>query len=278
MLLCFKYNILLNTWLIIILVTLIIAMKPITLIIFLLFQSFYAQTIKDSIFTNVIRIDSNDIIQQGDNYLINTILEPEDKQSLIIFNSTRLSKALFFDYALKNKAFILIMPDWESYDRIAAIATKEKGCFEPATTNWFYQRTYKNGKAKMDSIRYSGEQPEFTFSSSHNSNKNTIVSYLIETFGSSCCEKDPKWDLKNKMDMFIKNYEKRIGKSLGKTYKKITGKEGEHILYYTLSNLNNEQKLNFTLEYYNEFYSKNCVSKYVLSPCRINKNGLELVD
>lgn len=75
--------------------------------------------------------------------------------------------------------------------------------------------------------------------------KDSILIYYSEIYGSSCCPRDPKWDLKTSLKNFTDNFEKSHNTKVGKVYEKSYGDEGEHECYYTLSGLTGKQKVEF---------------------------------
>ena len=105
--------------------------------------------------------------------------------------------------------------------------------------------------------------------------------YYTDGFGSRCCPKDPKWEMKGRLSEFIAAFEKRNHVKIGDVYKKITGKEGEHILYFTLSTLNTEQKLLFLQEVQSCYFltkkTKDIkIASQVFIPFLVHKEGLKL--
>ena len=243
-----------------------------------------AQSINDSIFNNVLLIQKEDVIKNSDDYLLDVIIDFDFKKTPIIYNDTRLSIDSIASLLFKYKSFIVITPDWEYYDKIAEEAVNMGGCIEPTTTNIFYQRTYIENEWKTDSIRISGDQPKIVFKQPKKDVKfnDNIVFYHIENFDSTCCPKDPKWNVKQQLDQFIISFERENNITIGDIYKKITGKEGEHILYFTLSNLNIKQKLLFLQEvrfwtYPDQKLEHIKFSPQIFMPKTINKVGLKLI-
>ncbi|WP_103867591.1 hypothetical protein [Aquimarina sp. I32.4] len=244
-----------------------------------------AQSINDTIFTNVVLIQKEDIVQDNNDYLIDVIMDFDFKKTPIIFNNSRLSKSFFINKLFKDKPIILITPDWKFYEKVVEEAQRMGGCIEPATTNIFYQRKYLKNISKVDSVQISGNQPKMVFNSRVKGLKtdDTIIFYYTESYGSMCCPIDPKWKVKEKLDNFITSFEATNNIKLGDAYVKITGKEGEHIVYFTLSNLSKKQKLAFLQGVRGGIYFKNADRKYIeinpqiFTPRSIQKEGLKLV-
>lgn len=243
-----------------------------------------AQNINDTIIKNVVRIDEKDIVQHNNDILIDVVIDSQTKKNPIIFNNTKYSKDFFANNIFKQKTIMIITPDWKYYDEIAKEADEFDGCIEPATTNILYQRKISGNTVKTDSIRISGKQPKLIFKpiTTQSNITNAIVYYHTETYSSSCCPRDPKWEVKEKLDEFISSFEVSHKVKLGEIYKRITGKEGEHILYFTLSSLTTVQKLRF-LQQIRSVYRKSTSKKdkettsQIFIPKSIRKNGLQLI-
>lgn len=219
------------------------------LISFVAMSPSYAQSIHDSIIKNVTLIDKEDVVQDNGDYLIDVVLQYSLNEIPVILNDSRqLPTELFLNRLFKSKPVLLITPNWQFYDTVAEEATRMEGCIEPAPSFIYYQRLKNN--LKTDSIKVADNYPKLVFNSSIKELKTNdhIVFYHTESLGSSCCPRDPKWDEKEKLNNFISSFETKNNVKIGAVYKKITGKEGEQILYFTLSNLNLKQKLDFLQE------------------------------
>lgn len=209
----------------------------------------FAQSMNDTIFKNVILIQEKDVVKNNNGYLIDVVFNY--KEMPVIFNNSKLSKHLFDNQLFKNKPYILIVPDSNYYDAFnKTIDEGENCCDMPLNINIYHQRKYNNNLLESDSLTITGNQPKLVFSKSLKDLKlnDNIIFYHTESFGSVCCPKDPKIKMKEKLTSYITSFEERNNVKLGDIYKKVTGKEGEHILYFTLSNLNKEQKLIFLQE------------------------------
>ena len=206
-----------------------------------------AQSINDTIFKNVVLIEEEDIVKSQEDYLVDVVLDFKSNHIPIIFNYSRVSKHFFLDRFLKHKSLILITPDWDFYNKVAKEANAMGGCIEPATTNIIYQRKYFENKPKIDSIRVSGNQPKLIFTErlKNLESDDNIIFYHSESFGSSCCPRDPRRNMIKTLNAYISSFEEKNDIKIGNVYKRITGKEGEHTLYFTLSNLNKQQKISF---------------------------------
>lgn len=244
-----------------------------------------AQNISDSIFKNVTLIENRNVLKSDNDYLIDVVMKYDVNDIPVIFNDSReLSKQFFFNELCRSKPMLLMTPDWAFYDAVAEEADSMGGCIEPAPAFIYYQKKYYKNKLQVDSIKITENYPKlfFNLSVKELKAKEDIVFYHTESFGSTCCPKDPKWEMKDKLDGFITYFEQKNSTKLGDVYKKITGKEGEHILYFTLSNLNTKQKLNFLQEIRHIYVEKKNrksieISPQIFMPSSIQKEGLEFV-
>jgi len=260
--------------------------RKVLFILFLILANKYvnSQSINDTILKNVVLLQNDNIAQNNDDYLIDAIIDFEKSTNPVVFNDTKLP-IRFFKYKLfKSKSFILIRPDWEYYDSVSEEGSRLGECIEPATTNIYYQISSFKNKSKIDSIRKSGNNPKLVFNpiKKHLKSDGNVIFYHTEEFGSTCCLRDQKWDIKEKLDDFITAFEKSNKVKIGGVYKKTTGKEGEHILYFTLSNLNKEQKLDFLQEvrYWTYIDRKLEDIKFepqIFTPSFIKEEGLKLI-
>lgn len=213
----------------------------------LLFGVAKAQSIHDSIFNNVILIQSSDIATDGLDFLIDIPIKPQ-REPIIIFNSDgQIPAKLFFDrksFLASQDEFILITPDWEYYKAVAQSAPPG-GCAEPIRTNKIYHIIRNLSDYKIDSLSINDSEKSITLNfQKQKLEENDIKCYYIDCYGSSCCPRDRKWGLSNnirkKQDSLDAQFQGNIYKGI---YKKITGKEGEHCTYYTFPDLSKKQKL-----------------------------------
>lgn len=205
----------------------------------------------DTAYREVIMIENEHVAHQGDNYLIDIPLKEDQDTLHVFFLSARVPVDLFKNstsFYPSVKEFILIVPDWEFYQRVAEDATKNGIVLEPATTNVYYHIKRNEDQISVDSMRISGNgHPQLDFKTP-DIPKDHFVSYRSEQYGSVCCPKDPRWEIANEDGPFIKSFETRNNVRIKGIYRENNGKEGEHITYYTLTGLSPEQRLKFILE------------------------------
>jgi hypothetical protein len=242
-----------------------------------------AQKISDTSFVNVILLEKEQVVQQDEDYLLDIVYDFDVKKSSVIVNDTPLSKSFFFDRLFKEKPFILITPHKAYYKSIEAEATRENLHIEPAPTNIFYQRYYEKSTLKTDSIIVSGDHPTFNFLPQVEDLKTNqiIVAYYTVSFGSTCCQKDQKWEIEERLYQCITNFETKNNLDIGDIYIKTTGKEGEKDMFFTLSGLTLAQKLSFLKEirYWTLSNKKRKNIKYkpqIFTPFTVQKKGLKI--
>ncbi|SUJ04937.1 hypothetical protein U0038_10750 [Sphingobacterium spiritivorum] len=205
----------------------------------------------DTAYRDVIMIEDHHVAHEGNNYLIDIPLKEHQDTLHVFFLSARVPVDLFKNSASffpDVKEFILIVPDWEFYQRVAEDATKNGIVLEPATTNVYYHIKRVEDQILVDSMRISGnDHPQLDFTNPKVP-KDHFVSYRSEQYGSVCCPKDPRWEIIEEDGPFIKDFENRNNVRIKGIYRQNNGKEGEHITYYTLPGLSPEQRLKFIVE------------------------------
>ena len=201
-------------------------------------------------YSNVVEISDNQVAESAQNILIDIPLK-EDADSNHVFvlsahlPAHRLVNSTSFYPGLKQ--FLMIVPDWEFYDKVSSDATKNGITLEPATTNIYYRVKRTEHEVNIDSIRISGDgHPQLHFAAPKIGTDSLVV-YREESYGSVCCPKDPKWAIADQDLPFIKTFEKTNKVSLKGTFQQRNGKEGEHTVYYSLPNLTSKQRLDFIL-------------------------------
>ena len=228
--------------------------KILTLAILLLcLHNLFAQTIRDSIFNNVILINNADVSTNGFHFLIDIPIKPQ-KDPIIIFNDDfRISANLFFSrnsFLYGQNEFILITPDWEYYKNIEQTERKNPGLkLHPYRQNKVYHIQRNNTKPQIDSLSIRMDDPRKPITINFNNpelKENEVKYFFKECYGSNCCPRDPKWDYQNDRNEMINNFNKKHNVSVYQNvYRLDLGRESERCDYYTLSDLTNEQKIEF---------------------------------
>ena len=250
---------------------------------FILFSKIlFSQNWKDKVFDDVILIKDENVFQSGELILIDIPLKINSGESLIFYNASHIPNKLFFDrkvFLPQIDEFTLISPDKEYYKSVREFANRIKGCAEPIKTDKFY--FVKRDAAKWDSVSLNAENyPVVTFKNLHTTiPEKSIVSYYSEHFGSTCCPRDKKWNLFEKDNLAsyssllqeLKNENIVVKEVYSLSY----GKEGEHLLFYPLKELSNEQKLIF-IKKKSSFFNENSTDYKIFFPEIIDYPNLKL--
>jgi len=220
-------------------------------IIVLIQQGAISQTLKNNVIKNVITINKEDITSNGNVFLIDIPIHVTDSV-LTILNNSDIPNNVFFDsstFMPLQKEILLIAPDNEYYEAVAA--HHNVYCAEPITTNKYYRIKRNNNLLTVDSTTIQGVQPDLKFKDTKPKN-NSITYYFKDSYGSTCCPHDPRRDLQEQLTSptspNLKKFKERWGsKDLG-IHNVVTGKEGEHEVYYTLPGFTLTEKLDFIID------------------------------
>ena len=241
-----------------------------------------AQSINDSIFNNVIEITDNNTGNNGTDYLFNISI-PKSIEIPIIFVQKEVPPSILPIIYPEFSKLIVITPNWTYYAKNSNQVLPEGViCAEPMASSIVYEFNRENGKVLKDSLVIMGDFPNMKFKEPKKQKDNEIEVFYEENFGSACCPKDPKWKIKDKLGDFITAFEKSNKVKIGDVYKKMIGEEGEHNLYFTLSNLNSKQKLEFLQEvrywiYIDRHLEDIRFKSQIFTPSFIKKEGLKLI-
>lgn len=230
---------------------------------FLFVQNFYAQSIRDSVFNNVIRINDTDVTSNSSTFLIDIPIKTQ-KEPIIIFKIERqIPTKLFFSrksFLPDQNEILLIEPDWEYYKSIRKSEDETGLHLYPVVQNKFYHIQRNNTGFIVDSLTVrmdDSSKPVALNFKKPELNEIESKFYYLNCYGSTCCPKDPRWEFYETFQNNIKIFEEKNKVVITKeVYSKIYGKEGEHCLYYPLSDLTNEQKVAFLSEITGEPYPK----------------------
>lgn len=220
-------------------------------IVFICLNNLFAQTIRDSIFNNVILIKSTDVSTNG-HFLIDIPIKPQ-KDPIVIFNDDfRIPANLFFSrnsFLYGQNEFILITPDWEFHKEIIE-EQKRTGLHIKTSRNIIYHIKRNGSGYEVDSLSVVlqgiNNPIKINFKEQPELNKNEVKYFLKECYGSGCCPKDPNLEFRQERDVMRNKFNEKYNVNVYKnTYRQTLGEEGEHCTYYTLSDLTNEQKIEF---------------------------------
>ncbi len=229
--------------------------KKISFIIILniiLISQVFSQSLNDTLFKNVIKIDDENISKIGKSFLINIPLKEKNK-FLIIFNNSQIPNNLFFsknNFAPNLTEFILIFPNFEYYKRIGNYSSKYSKikCAEPLTSEKLYhiKRNYNN--FKIDSLTITGnKQKSIILKNPENKFKDSILSFLSEKTILNSLQDDKSYKTESNRIEFIKKFEKNNKLKIGKIYLENID-NNENVFYYCLNSLNSKNKLKFILQ------------------------------
>lgn len=228
--------------------------KALLIVISLLFiDQLQAQNIRDTVFNNVILIKSTDVSTNGFHFLVDIPIKAQ-KEPIVIFNDDRRIPAkLFFSrssFLSEQNEFILITPDWEYYNNIEETERKNPGLkLHPYRQNKVYHIQRNNTKTQIDSLSIRMDDPRKPIKINFKNpelKENEVKYFFKEYYGSTCCPEDPSWKYEKERNEMRNNFNEKYNVNVYKNfYRQIMGKEGEHCDYYTLSDLNNVQKIEF---------------------------------
>lgn len=247
--------------------------KSLTLTLLLLLHfNINGQTIRDSVYNNVILISNTDVTTNGNDFLIDIPIKPQKEPIVIFNNDNRIPLNLFFDrksFLSEQNELLLITPDWEFQKEIIE-REKREGIHIKASRNKIYyiQRNF-NGY-HIDSliislhsrpiVKLNFKKPELL--------ENEVKYYYTECYGSTCCPYDINWDFLEDRNKSKNNFNKKYSVNVNKDIYEIgRGKEGEHCNYYLLADLTNEQRI----EFYQIFKEVDFTSSQIYVPIILNK-------
>lgn len=218
----------------------------------------FAQTLSDKAFKNVIEIEcSRDLgIPKGvicrdfynyqkpipQTHLLVDIAIPPSQKTPVVSILPEISPENFEYLFPEFQQIIFITPN-HTLNR-----QKEGKKGEPPVSSVVYFQTREN-IIKTDKKVFENNYPEMSYNEtdwSKHQEKGYIKVYYTESYGSSCCPRDPKWKMTS-VEESVKKFEKKFGKKIH-YHQKNNGKEGEKIFYYTLEGLSKNEKLEFILE------------------------------
>lgn len=224
-------------------------------ILFFCLNDLFAQTIRDSVFNNVILIKSTDVSTDRFHFLVDIPIKPQ-KDPIIIFNDDfRIPAKLFFSrssFLWEQNEIILITPDWEFRKEIIDEQKKTGLHIRAFPKNKIYHIKRRGSGYEVDSLSIVMHDPRKPIKINFKNpelKENEVKYFFKECYGSTCCPEDPAWKFEKEKNEMRNNFNERHNVNAYKnTYRQIKGKEGEHCDYYTLSDLNNVQKIEFIFQ------------------------------
>ena len=222
-------------------------------ILFFCLNNLFSQTIRDSVFNNVVLIKNTNVSTNGFHFLIDIPIKPQ-KDPIVIFNDDfRIPAKLFFSrssFLWEQNELILIMPDWQYYNNIEETERKNPGLkLHPYRQNKVYHIQRNNTKPQIDSLSIRMDDPRRPIKINFKNpelKENEVKYFFKECYGSTCCPEDPSWKLERERNEMKNNFNNIHKVNVYKNaYRQNRGKEGEHCDYYTLSDLTSKQKIEF---------------------------------
>lgn len=245
-------------------------------ILFFCLNNLFAQTIRDSVFNNVILIKKTDVSTNGFHFLIDIPIKTQKNPIVIVNHDSRIPLNLFFDrksFLSEQNEIILIE------DGLLRIETKETEKWAPSLKIYHIDRV----KTKVDSLIYNWvdiNPVKLNFKKT-TLKENEVKYFFKECYGSTCCPEDPSWKLERERNEMRNNFNNIQKVNVYKNaYRQNRGKEGEHCDYYTLSDLTNEQKIKFLFptESYTETDDVTQGFFVIISPSIINIENMEHIN
>lgn len=228
-------------------------MKKILTLTILLFclNNLFAQTIRDSVFNNVILIKNTDVSTNGFHFLVDILIKPQ-KEPIIIFNDDfRIPAKLFFSrnsFLYGQNEIILITTDWV-FEKEIREREKREGIHIKAHRNKIYHIKRSGSEYEVDSLSVVLNDPRKPITINFNNpvlKENEVKYFFQECYGSTCCPKDENWDFQQDRNEMKNNFNEKHSVNVYKNvYRQVLGRENEHCDYYTLTDLTNEQKIEF---------------------------------
>lgn len=229
----------------------------ITSLLFFCLHTVLGQSMRDTAFHNVLRINPSNVITDGFNFLVDIPVKYQ-KETIVIYNEDARIAPKYFAYRNpfidEQNGMILITPDWEYYATLEKNREKNPGMdINPTIQNKIYHIKWNLHEYKrIDSISVTMNDPakpiKLNFIEQEIQESESII-YIKECYGSQCCPMDSRWihqkSLIQERQKF--NEENQVNIYIN-AYKILKGKEGEHCEFYTLSDLSNDQKIKLLLE------------------------------
>lgn len=116
-------------------------------------------SVTDTVFSDVINIEKNDIVLRNDSLVISKKIS---EKTPVLYIEDRQPVDLLPSILPEFPRVIVITPNWIGYDEVAKSAP-EGGCAEPTVSTVVYEFTHRNRKITKDSAIYYGNVPTINF-------------------------------------------------------------------------------------------------------------------
>lgn len=185
------------------------------LISFILFSGIaFSQSIRDSVFNDVILIKSTDVSTNGFHFLVDIPIKPQ-KEPIIIFNSDfRIPTKLFFSrssFLWEQNEIILITTDWV-FEKEIREREKREGIHIKAHRNKIYHIKRRGSGYEVDSLSIVMQDPRKPIKVNFKNpelKENEVKYFFKECYGSTCCPEDPSWKFEKERNEMRNNFNER---------------------------------------------------------------------
>lgn len=199
--------------------------------------------ISDTTYKNVLEITDNDVVTDGKNFLFTRMISRK-MDIPVVFVSARVPLDLLTGIYPEFRRITVITPNWEYYDEVA----RDSPVGEPIASSVVYLFYRVNETVIKDSLVIMGGFPKMEFAGNPVREKNLLKVYYREGYGSSCCPRNPGWDLKPGINEFTMDFQAKNKIQIAGTYAACVGKEGEVNYYYEFKGLSDQLKLKFIVD------------------------------
>jgi len=197
--------------------------------------------IPDTTYKNVVEIQDRNVVSDGINFLFDYPI-PAKSTHPVLFISSKIPSDLLDGLYPEFQRLTIITPNWKFYAEHKGSRTGE-----PIASSVIYNLNRENEKLVKDSLVIMGGFPKMNIIAA-GEEATTLKVYFTEQYGSICCPRDAKWDLKPSLKEFVADFELKNKVKIKDSYLENAGEEGEVNYYYTLNGLSDKLRLQFIVE------------------------------
>lgn len=223
---------------------------PILTYIFFSTIKLNAQTLRDSVYNDVIEYNDQNTENIGTHYLTTLPVNEADK-ILILYNNAGIPDKLFFhplSFNPDSKQFILISPRRE---RILSLP--DGGHARTVPSIMFYYVRRENNQLLIDSLERREKLPRFLFQKTADLVSDAKLIYHEDCHGSECPVDSYKQLKPSTITEYLSFYQKDHGVIIRDIYISKDQNEKQNHLYFPLADLSSTDKIDFIL---GRYYSK----------------------
>jgi len=219
-----------------------------------------SQPVDNQSYNDVYVIKDDQVSQKGNHYLLDLpIRETED--AVVLYNASTIPNELFWKSPFcypKQKEITLIVNVSPDVPGTVCIGEEPVAEFNVYTIKRTGEGTMVDS-TRVYNVTISEKMPAPL-------SDKEMHYYFTESYGSSCCPTDPKWETAMRAELYLKEFETTHDSSVGSVLSRITGKEGEHAIFYGLDNLAGEELLDFIIGRMHSIVPNRHLKKYVFDP------------